>query len=55
VNARALAGGPAPTTTRQALADARNRLQTDRDALLADREKLQKADEQRRERIDRLM
>lgn len=55
VNARTLPGGPAPLATRQALAEARERLRTDRDALVDDRTKLRTADDRRGERIASLV
>ncbi len=55
VNARTLPGGPAPETTRKALADALERLQADRDTLAADWASIQAADERRRTRIRSLL
>jgi len=43
VNVRTIPGGPAPDTTRQALAEGHVRFAADRDALEADRERLVKA------------
>ncbi len=51
VNARTLPGGPAPETTRTAVAEANERLQADCDALATDRASLKEADVQRDARI----